>query len=115
MVAGNTSMTNIYWQLLFIYITCAAIAMIEFFHRNRFFVSINKGNRIIKLRDEEILLNNFSEFQILSRPAWLTEDWDSYGLFVKTEGNKAKLIYGYSLWADIERLKNEIETRMNSH
>ena len=113
MVAANSSMTNIYFQLLLVYSICLVVVFLEYYYRNKFVIAINKTKQFVKVKGEEYSLEIFSEFEISDRSFWLTDDFDSYGLYIKSADNKRKLIYGYSLLKDIQQLKIEIETRLN--
>ena len=113
MVAANSSMTNIYFQLLLVYSISLVVVFLEYYYRNKFVIAINKTKQFVKVKGEEYSLEIFSEFEISDRSFWLTDDFDSYGLYIKSADNKRKLIYGYSLLKDIQQLKIEIETRLN--
>lgn len=113
-VAANSSMTNIYFQLLLIYSICLIVVLVEYYYRNKFAIVIDKAKQFIKVKGEDYSLRVFSEFEISDRSFWLTDDFDSYGLYIKSADNETKLIYGYSTLKDIQQLKAEIETRLNS-
>jgi uncharacterized membrane protein len=113
-VVANSSVTNIYFQLLLIYSICLIVVSVEYYYRNKFAVAIDKTKQFVKVKGEEYSLKVFSEFEISDRSFWMTDDFDLYGLYIKSADNKTKLIYGYSLLKDIQQLKTEIETRLNS-
>jgi hypothetical protein len=113
-VAANSSLTNAYLQLLVIYSLCLIAVLIEYFNRKSFKVVIDKTKQLIKIKGQDYSLIYFSEFEISDRSFWLTDDFDSFGLYIRSVDNKRELIYGYSLLKDIQQLKNDIESRMNS-
>ena len=80
---------------------------------NKFAIVIDKTKQFVKVKGEEYSLRVFPEFEI-SDAFWLTDDFDSYGLYIKSVDNKTKLIYGYSLLKDIQQLKTEIERRLKN-
>ena len=109
-VAGSKQDIMIY--LLIIYLICLTLAIAEFLSKKKFKITIHKLSYTIILKNEHYPL---TELDISDRSFWVTDDFDSYGLYIKNHRDKPVLVYGYSVLKDIKRLKEEIEVRLKDN
>jgi hypothetical protein len=114
-VAANINNPNIYIQLFIIYTICLVIALSNFYWRKKFSIIIDKELKEISVKGEVFSLTEFNEFEISDRKSWLSDDLDSYGLYIKNANNDFKLVYGYSVYKDIKKLKEQIESKLNGN
>jgi hypothetical protein len=112
-IAANSSITKTYFMLIAVYSICLTIVVIGFYNRSKFAVTIDKEKQLLKVNTNEFFLKEFSDFEIFENKLWLASDTNSYGLYIKNAEGKKELIYGYSVFADISQLKNELENRLN--
>jgi hypothetical protein len=95
--------------LIAIYCICLIIASLIYLTKKKFKLQIHKWNKTIILKSRQYLLD---ELEISDLNFWITDDFDSYGLYIKDNKKKPVLLFGYSVFKDIKRLKEEIEVRL---
>jgi|GEM_PF-5541924 hypothetical protein len=108
-----TNKFNLYIQLIIIYLICLLLAIWNFVEKRNYNVVIEKESKKIILNAKSYLLEDYIMEVSLNR-RWLSDDITSYGLYLKNQSNKYVLIYGYSIYTDIENLKNKLSEKINS-
>jgi hypothetical protein len=112
MVAFNKSGDYIYLQLFAVYFVCFILAGINFYQKKNFIVVIDTETNSINVKDTVYPFNDLSDFEISGKVFWITDDITSHGLYIKDQTGKRRLVYGYSVFSDIEKLKYEIGARL---
>jgi hypothetical protein len=108
-----TNKFNLYVELVIIYLLCLSLAIWNFVKKRNYNVVIEKESKKIILNAKSYLLENYIIEVSLNRRL-LSDDITSYGLYLKNQTNKYVLIYGYSIYRDIENLKNKLTEKINS-
>jgi hypothetical protein len=110
-VAANNSGTA-YLQLAIIYALSFGLASMGYLRKRKFAIIIDLEKQTLIRKGETNSLKEFSEFEILDSNIWLDAGSDSHGLYITGPDKKKQLIYGYSVFTDIEQLKEQIEQRL---
>jgi hypothetical protein len=101
-------------QLIIIYFACAIFSFVHFTSRKNFKIIIDRVDNSILLKKGAYSLHEYKQWVIDDRRLFWGADESTYALYIKNDNNKYKFVYGYSLYKDIEKLKLEIEDRLNS-
>ena len=105
-----------YSLLLGIYMLSLIGALVHYYSKSRYKVTINRERNTIEIKGKEYPLGEYffkvdkKRFSILDSP-----DSNSYGLYIVNTNNKRILVYGYSIIKDLQSLKNQIEEKMILH
>jgi hypothetical protein len=106
-----TNEFNFYMQLIGIYAICILISIWGYNKKRRYQVMIEKGAKTMMVNTTIYSLTG-SSFEIAEPKRWWwvldVEGTTSYGLYLKNENNKYILLYGYSIYKDIENLKEQL-------
>ncbi|GAB2833016.1 hypothetical protein [Ferruginibacter profundus] len=108
-----TNKFNLYFELAIIYLVSLVLAIWNFVKRKNYDIVIDKVNMEIILKTKSYSLENYTIEVSLNR-RWISDDITSYGLYLKNQSNKYVLIYGYSIYKDIENLRNKLLEKINS-
>jgi len=115
LLATDVLKVNVYAKLAIIYMACAAWFFVQFSRRKKFKIVIDKTNNSIVLKNKTYSLQEYNQFEIDDRRRfWESSENLSYALYIKNDENRYQLVYGYSVYEEIEKLKIEIEERMIS-
>ncbi len=111
---ANKNERTVFIQLAVIYTISLVVVLVEYYFRASFKIVFDKKNKTLTTKDAEYSLQEV-ELEISDRSFWRTDDYDAYGLYIKTSDGKSRLVYGPSVLWDIKELKIQIYKRLNSH
>lgn len=102
-----------YNLLMGIYVLSLIGALVHYYSKSRYNVTINRERNTIEIKGKEYPLSEYffkideQKLSVVDSPSS-----DSYGLYVVNANNKRKLVYGYSIMSDIQSLKDQIEEKL---
>jgi uncharacterized membrane protein YqjE len=108
-----TNKFNLYIELVAIYLISLILAIWNFAKRRKYKVVIEKESKKIILNSKSYLLED-NLIEVSPNRRWLSDDFSSYGLYLKHQSKKYVLIYGYSIYRDIYNLRNKLLEAVNS-
>jgi hypothetical protein len=106
-----TNEFNFYIELSGIYLMCLFLTILSLIKKSKYEVIVEKRTNVIKVCSNNYVLADYT-FEISSnrRIFWFleAEGMESYGLYLRGKNNKSILVYGDSIYKDIERLNVQL-------
>ncbi|MGC4100402.1 hypothetical protein [Ferruginibacter sp.] len=99
-------------QLTGIYFICLVLAALNYWTRIKFRVQFDLVNRTVLKKAAQYSFEGCT-LEASNRNYWITDDITSYGLYLVDSQKKYRLIYGYSVYTDIEKLRQELAHLLN--
>jgi hypothetical protein len=112
-VSAVNNTQQAYRLLVGIYVLSLMAALVHYYTKSKYKVIINRERQIVNIKGKMYSLSEF--FFIIDEQKYLLLDSpssDSYGLFITNANNRRRLVYGYSIKSDIQRLKDKIEEKL---
>ena len=107
-----TNQFNLYIELGVIYLACLLLTGWNFVKKKKYKIIIEKESKEIVIKTKRYKLEDTAIITSLNK-SWPSDDLSSYGLYLKDQNGKYVLIYGYSVFRDIENLRNRLLDRIN--
>lgn len=106
-----TNEFNFYIELSAIYLMCFFLTILSLRKKSKYEVIVEKRTNVIRVSSNSYDLADFT-FEISGNRRWFwfleLEEIESYGLYLRGKNNKFILVYGDSIYKDIERLKVQL-------
>lgn len=106
-----TNEFNFYIELSGIYLMCLFLTILSLTKKSKYEVIVEKRTNVIRVSSNNYALADYT-FEISGnrRRFWFleAEGMESYGLYLRGKNNKSILLYGDSIYKDIERLKVQL-------
>lgn len=109
LIASNNY--NFYLELFCVYFIALLLTIRSYSHKMKYQVYVEKKSNVLRLKSNEYNLQDYT-IEISDNKRWFwfleLEGNDSFGLYLKSKNNKFILIYGDSIYKEIELLKSLI-------
>lgn len=106
-----TNEFNFYIELLGIYLMCLFLTILSLIKKTKYEVIVEKKTNVIRVNSTNYALADYT-FEISGNRRWFwfleVEGIESYALYLRGKNNKSILVYGDSIYKDIERLKVQL-------
>jgi hypothetical protein len=106
---GHQNREKFFLHIAIVYIISFIFAFLNYLGKKKYSIFIDKNKKTLKTQGKIYSLREYSELEIGDYSFWLSDEYQSYGLYIKSPNKKRELIYGYSVLTDLEDLKKQIE------